>query len=157
MRYSTRLSDAVHIMCYIALNQSADLSSAAIANSICTNPACVRQLMMKLRAADLMSSVHGHAKPSLTREPDKISLLEIYKAVEGDKPLLHLDTHINPLCDVGVNVQFALRHYYDRVQQSAEAEMDAIHLSDIIEKYNELLQNHSAIPDLAAQFLNTEE
>lgn len=56
-------------------------------------------------------STTGHPKPELAREPETISLLDIYKAVEGDKPLLHLDTHTNPECGIGVNIQLALQSF----------------------------------------------
>ena len=36
-----------------------------------------------------MTSVAGHAHPSLSKPADQITLLDIYKAVEGEKPLLH--------------------------------------------------------------------
>ena len=63
-----------------------------------TNPAYVRQLMSAMRKGGLLLSVKGHPKPALAREPARISLLDIYRAVEGDKPLLHQDTHTNPAC-----------------------------------------------------------
>ena len=47
MKYSTKLSDAVHIMAFIAIHQEYDLSSAVIADSIQTNPAFVRQIIKK--------------------------------------------------------------------------------------------------------------
>ena len=111
------------------------LSSTAIAASIQTNPAFVRQIMMKLRKAKLISSVTGHAKPILAKLPERITLFDIYKAVEGDKPLLHLDTHTNPECGVGVNIQFALHDYYQEVQEAAEKRMKEINLQDIIDSY----------------------
>lgn len=77
-------------------------------------------------------STTGHPKPELAREPETISLLDIYKAVEGDKPLLHLDTHTNPECGIGVNIQLALQSFYDKVQKDAENSMAGISLSDII-------------------------
>ena len=135
MKYSTKLSDAVHIMALIAINQDMDLSSSAIAASVKTNPAFVRQLMMKLKKAGLMSSVTGHAKPALAKPAEKITLLDIYKAVEGDKPLLHLDTHTNPDCGVGMNIQFALQDYYHEIQQTAEEKMKQISLQDIVDAY----------------------
>lgn len=135
MKYSTKLSDAVHIMAFIVVNPAADLSSRAIAESIRTNPAYVRQLMMKLKKSGLLSGTRGKAKPELMREPEKISLLDIYRAIEGSKQLLHLDTHTNPECDAGVNIQLSLQMYYNRVQRIAEAEMARITLEDIIGEY----------------------
>ena len=103
MKYSTRLSDAVHILAFIALYPDCDLTSNKLAESIQTNPAYVRQLMSALRKGGLLVSVKGHPRPALAREPEKITLLDVYRAVEGNKPLLHQDIHTNPACGVGVN------------------------------------------------------
>ena len=141
MKYSTQLSDAVHIMVFIAINPDSDLSSNAIATSIQTNPSFVRQIMMKLRKAELMTSVTGHAKPSLSKDAYQITLYDIYKAVEGEKPLLHLDTHTNPECGVGVNIQLALQDYYDEIQKTVEMKMKGISLQDIIDSYHGRVKN----------------
>ena len=135
MKYSTKLSDTVHVMVLIAINQEKSLSSASIAESIHTNPGFVRQLMLKLKKAELMTSVAGHARPSLSKPADQITLLDIYKAVEGDKPLLHLDTHTNPECGVGINIQLSLQGFYNEIQKAAEEKMNTITLQDIIDIY----------------------
>ena len=51
MKYSTKLSDTVHVMVLIAINKEKSLSSASIAESVHTNPGFVRQLMLKLKKA----------------------------------------------------------------------------------------------------------
>ena len=71
----------------------------------------------------------------------QITLLDIYKAVEGDKPLLHLDTHTNPDCGVGMNIQLALQDYYHEIQQAAEKKMKQVSLQDIINSYKEKIDN----------------
>ena len=131
MKYSTKVSDAVHILLFIYFNPGQGLSSAAIAKSICTNPSSVRQLMAAMKREGLLNCMQGVAAPELARPIEEISLLDVYRAMEGRKPLLHLDTHTNPDCGVGVNIQHALQDCYDRVQFSAEAEMARIHLSDV--------------------------
>ena len=135
MKYSTKLSDTVHVMVLIAINQEKSLSSASIAESVHTNPGFVRQLMLKLKKAGLMTSVAGHARPSLSKPADQITLLDIYKAVEGEKPLLHLDTHTNPDCGIGINIQLSLQGFYDEIQKTAEGKMNTITLQDIINTY----------------------
>ena len=80
MKYSTKLSDAVHIMIFIHLNPNMDLSSQAIAKSLKSNPSFVRQILMKLRTAGLVQSVRGRPRPKLARDPGAISLLEIRAA-----------------------------------------------------------------------------
>ena len=135
MKFSTRLSDAVHILLFIYLNQETRLSSDQIAKSICTNPSYVRRQMAEMKEAGLIRSMRGQANPMLQRSPDSITLLDVYRAVEDQKPLLHLDTHTNPECGVGVNIQLALQEHYDRIQEIAEKAMGETSLQDILDTY----------------------
>ena len=141
MKYPTRLSDAVHILAFIALYQDCDLTSNKLAESVQTNPAYVRQLMSALRKGGLLVSVKGHPRPALAREPEKITLLDAYRAVEGNKPLLHQDIHTNPDCGVGVNIQLVLRDCYDLVQARAEETMRSITLQEILDHYTEKISH----------------
>ena len=152
MKYSTKLSDTVHVMVLIAINQEKSLSSASIAESVHTNPGFVRQLMLKLKKAELMTSVAGHARPSLSKPADQITLLDIYKAVEGEKPLLHLDTHIdthtNPDCGVGINIQLSLQGFYNEIQKTAEEKMNTITLQDILNTYYQRTSMHNDLQNI---------
>lgn len=141
MRYSTKLSDAVHLLILIHLHADQNVSSKDIAKSVKTNPSYVRQLMAALKSAGILHNTRGVARPSLTRAPDQINLYDVYQAVEGDKPLLHLDTHTNPECGVGVNIQFALRDYYDEIQKSINKELKKITLEMIIKGYYARIDN----------------
>lgn len=143
MKYSTRLSDAVHILVFIRQSDSTTVSSADIAVSIKTNPSYVRQIMAKLKAAGLLNGSRGQATPKLAKNPKEITLLDICKAVEKDKPLLHLDTHTNPECGVGVNIQLALADYYEQVQKDAEISMQRITLQNVIDSYLQRISNLS--------------
>ena len=141
MKYSTKLSDAVHILILIHLNADQNVSSKDIAKSVKTNPSYVRQLMSALKSAGILFNTRGVARPSLTREPNQINLYDVYQAVEGDKLLLHLDTHTNPECGVGVNIQFALQDYYDEIQKSINKELKKITLEMIIKGYYARIDN----------------
>lgn len=140
MKYPTKLSDAAHILAFIALHPDRALTSEKIAESIKTNAAYVRQLMSALRRAGLLVSVKGHPKPALARPAEEITLLDLYRAVEGGKPLLHQDTHTNPECGVGVNIQLALRDCYDAVQQKAAEAMAEITLRNVLDLYHARLR-----------------
>lgn len=136
MKYSTRLSDAVHLLVFIHFYDGQNITSKAIAESIKTNPSYVRQLMAALKSAGILLSTRGIARPSLSRVPEQISLYDIYQAVEGSKPLLHLDTHTNPECGVGVNIQLALQDYYDEIQEEINAKLKDITLRMVIGRYH---------------------
>lgn len=137
MAYSTKLSDALHVLVFIHEQQGADLTSDAIAKSLAGNASTVRQMMGKLRRAGLITSVAGHARPELAQSPERITMLDVYRAVEGDRPLLHLDTHTNPACGVGVNVQLVIGERFADIQHAAERAMASVSLADIIEQYRE--------------------
>lgn len=141
MKYSTRLADTLHILCLIALHEDKlSLSSQGIADSVCTNPSYVRQLMGLLRKAEIVHSVKGHPRPRLARSAAFITLFDVYRAIEGEKPLLHQDIHTNPNCGVGVNIQYVVGDCYQKIQQKAEQEMQNISLADILMQYEKRLE-----------------
>lgn len=137
MKYPTKLSDAVHILTLLALHPGAELTSGKIAESVQTNPAYVRQLMSSLRNGGLLTSVKGHPRPRLAKNPCQITLLDAYRAVEGEKPILHQDTHTNPACGVGVNIQLTLADCYQEIQAAAEQKMREITLEEIVARYHQ--------------------
>lgn len=139
MKYSTKLSDTLHILALLCLGTSQRLTSAKIAVSVKTNPAYIRQLMAALKNAGIISNTQGQANASLTRAADQVTMLDIYRAVEGDKPLLHLDVDTNPECGVGIHIQLAIADFYHEIQDVAEQKMQEITLQDIIERYYQKL------------------
>ena len=93
--------------------------------------------MSLLKKGGLISSDRGQANAALTRDAEQITMLDIYRAVEGEKPLLHQDIHTNPECGVGINIQLSIGDFYREVQDAAERKMQEITLRDIIEHYYE--------------------
>ena len=140
MKYSTKLSDTLHILAFLSLGAEERLTSARIAESVKTNPAYIRQLMSALKNAGIITNTQGQAKPSLTRPPENITMLDVYRAVEGDKPLLHMDVDTNPECGVGIHIQLSIADFYREVQQAAEEKMASITLYDILERYHKKIE-----------------
>lgn len=141
MKFSTKLSDALHILAFLSLGAGQRLTSARIAESVKTNPAYIRQLLAALKRAGLVNSVRGQATPSLTRGPEAITVRDVYRAVEGDKPLLHWDVNTNPECGVGIYVQQSIADFYGEIQTAAEEKMQQITLQDILDRYHEKLKS----------------
>lgn len=134
MKISTRFSDSIHILAFITIYKGKiPLTSNNIAGSIETSPVVVRRLMSKLRKAKLIQTVHGSADPKLARDPQEISLYDVYLAVEGDQPLFTVDHKTNPDCIVGGNIQSTLTQYYQLAEQAAAAKLAAISLRDVLD------------------------
>ena len=139
MKYSTKLSDALHILAFLSLGTSQRLTSARIAESVKTNPAYIRQLMAALKGAGIITNTRGQANPELTRRPDEITVLDVYRAVEGNKPLLHWDIDTNPDCGVGIYIQLSIADFYQEIQRSAENRMQSITLQAVLDRYHQKL------------------
>lgn len=132
MKYSYKLSDAIHLLSYLDIYKDGDLSSKAIANSIESNPSIIRQLMSDLRKAGIIETQKGKAAPILKKDPKDISLYDIYQAINMDHTLLHIDPKTNPKCIVGGNIQQSLNHFYDEIEDFAYTRMKQITLADVI-------------------------
>jgi DNA-binding IscR family transcriptional regulator len=137
MKFSHKLSDAVHLLVYIEIFPDDDLSSRAIARSIVTNPSMVRSLMMDLRKAGLLKTKQGSAEPELAKKPEEISLYDIFAAVGMDHHLLHVDEDTEQKCPVGGNIQGLLAKAYAEVEEAAFAKMREISLREIVDQIKE--------------------
>lgn len=137
MKFSHKLSDAVHLLAYIEIFPDDDLSSRAIARSIVTNPSMVRSLMMDLRKAGLLKTKQGSAEPELAKKPEEISLYDIFAAVDMDHHLLHVDEDTEQKCLVGGNIQTSLAKAYAEVEEAAFAKMREISLQEIVDQIKE--------------------
>ena len=137
MKFSHKLSDAVHLLAYIEIFPDDDLSSRAIARSIVTNPSMVRSLMMDLRKAGFLKTKQGSAEPELAKKPEEISLYDIFAAVGMEHHLLHVDEDTEQKCPVGGNIHGPLAKAYAEVEEAAFAKMREISL-------REILQNHQS-------------
>lgn len=137
MKFSHKLSDAVHLLVYIEIFPDDDLSSRAIARSIVTNPSMVRSLMMDLRKAGLLKTKQGSAEPELAKKPDEISLYDIFAAVGMEHHLLHVDEDTEQKCPVGGNIQGPLAKAYAEVEEAAFVKMREISLREIVDQIKE--------------------
>ncbi|KRL90255.1 Rrf2 family transcriptional regulator [Lactobacillus kalixensis] len=133
MKYSYKLSDAIHLLSYLEIVKDGDLSSKAIAASIESNPSIVRLLMSELRNAGIIETQRGKVAPVWKKKPKDISLYDVYQAINIDHTLLHVDPKTNPRCVVGSNIQDSLNHFYDEIEDFAYMRMKQITLADVID------------------------
>jgi len=86
MLSSSRFIVAVHAMSVLARRKGeGPVCSQAVARSVHTNPVVIRRLMCDLEKASLVRSVSGRAGGfELGREPQEITLADVYHAVEDE-------------------------------------------------------------------------
>lgn len=134
MKYSHRLSDAVHILVYLEILGSN--SSSAIADNVNSNPSLIRRLVASMVKAGILqrSGHHGEITIKLTRPAAQVSLLDIYQAVESHQEFLDVDQEFNHHHPLSRCMPEVLTAEYERVQQAAEQEMAQIKLATIVDK-----------------------
>lgn len=109
MTTSTRFAVAAHVLSVLALNRDRAMTSETLAASARTNPAVVRRLLADLARAGLATSRLGKGGgASLAKAPKKISLLEIYRAVEAPRIVAMPRNPPDASCLVGRNIGEAL-------------------------------------------------
>lgn len=133
MAKNCRFAVAVHIASLLATMEGQACTSEWIAGSVNTNPVVVRRLLSAMAKAGLVSSTRGSTGGSvLAKAPDRISLLDIHRAVdEDDEPALH-NQPPNPACPVGRNIQSVLVRVLERADAARDAVLATTKLSEVV-------------------------
>ena len=129
---NTRFAVAVHILAFLGTQDGIPASSELIAGSVNTNASLIRRLLSQLTKAGLARSQMGTGGGALlAMDAGKITLLEVYRAVDeqGDVFAIHQDP--NPKCMVGRNIQAVLRVRIDEAERALQAELARTTIADI--------------------------
>ncbi|TCP29491.1 BadM/Rrf2 family transcriptional regulator [Scopulibacillus darangshiensis] len=131
---NNRLAVSIHILSLAALNPRDQLTSEFIAGSVQTNSVVIRRLTSELKKAGLLTSQPGIPGIKLTRSPSDISLLDIYKAIQGYREsVFSIHQNPNPDCEVGANIQSTLDATFHKVQETIEEELANQTLQNILD------------------------
>lgn len=134
MRFSSRLPVATHILlCIALLGDEHKTTSTFLAGSVGVNPVIVRNVLGQLKAAGLVTVEPGVGGATLTRDPGKITLLDVFRAVEEHESLFRFHDNPNPECPVGRNVHAVLGKSLAAVDDAMEAQLAATTLADLMD------------------------
>jgi Rrf2 family protein len=132
MTRATRFSVAVHTLALIEHAAGTRLSSEAIAQSVGTNASFVRRVLAMLGHAKLVKSSAGVAGARLARAPARITLLDIYRAVDmEDEHRLRIHEDPDRCCVIGRHIQSALDTAIGPAEQAFEAQLERRTLADV--------------------------
>lgn len=136
MLINARFTEAIHILCLIAIKDSNLPTSDKLANSINTNPVVVRRIFKLLKTAGLVEIKRGVGGCSLLKHPTKITLKDVYYAVEDKekRKLFRFHQNTNEKCVVGSNIEDALSPMFNSAQQKMEDELNQTTIYDIVQK-----------------------
>jgi Rrf2 family protein len=135
MSANSRLSLAVHTLALMARPIYRDdfTTSERIAYSVNTNPVILRGLLGMMEKHHLVNVQRGsNAGWKLAREPEEITLLDVYHAVKPD-PLFALHhTQPNQQCIIGCGISSALEGVYADLQSTLDQELARTTIADIL-------------------------
>lgn len=133
---STRFSIAVHILSLIAVSPQ-DCTGDFIASSVNTNPVIIRRIMGMLKKAGLVDVRPGVGGATLLKDPDELTLLDVYRAVDviEDGQLFGFHGDPNPQCPVGRNIESALRSEMVAAQRAMEQRLAQVSLRQLTAKF----------------------
>lgn len=133
MQISSRFTMAIHMFVCMDAFSDQKMTSDFMAASIGTNPVIIRKLLQQLKAAGLVEVSRGTGGVTITRPLDKITFLDIYKAVEcaPDEQLFHFHDNPNPKCPVGKNIHRVLDDRLLQVQRAMEEKLSEMTLADV--------------------------
>ncbi|UUZ84134.1 Rrf2 family transcriptional regulator [Paenibacillus sp. P26] len=139
MAVVSRYSVALHILIWIAeMTKDKDefVASDRIAASVNTSPVFIRRILGSLGKARLVIVQHGGtgAGWKLARNPDCITMLDVYEAVV-QKPLfeLHHSTP-NSKCIIGKGIQHALNPLYGSAEDAMKQQLAQVTIADLLKE-----------------------
>ncbi|MFC5201581.1 MULTISPECIES: Rrf2 family transcriptional regulator [Streptomyces] len=136
MSANSRLTVAVHVLTWMVLDRQGGnevATSERIASSVNTNPVVIRRCLGDLRKAGLVEARRGTGAGWLvTREPETVTLLDVYEALdEGGVFGMH-NSEPNQSCPVGFGIRPTLRHVYDGVEDTMRKQLAGTTIADVL-------------------------
>jgi Rrf2 family protein len=132
---NTRLAVATHILAFLRTQNGRSATSELIASSVNTNPALIRRHLAQLAKSGLTTSQMGSGGGALLARPaEMITLLDVYRAVEGNQKIIPVHEWPNPLCPVGRQIQSVLVDHVSAVEKAMMDELSKITIANVADE-----------------------
>jgi Rrf2 family protein len=147
---NSRFTVAVHLLSLLAAGSKkfpgVPITSEVAAESVNTNPVVVRRIMGNLRKAGLVTSQPGpNGGWFLEREPESVTLREVYRAVQDEQLFSMHHSKPNSQCMVGGYIQEALQGYFHEAEAAMEAKLDQKTIADVLTKVRDCAHRQGRI------------
>lgn len=130
---NTHFSIAVHILVFLAEQEGAPVTSTAVAGSVGTNPSFVRRILAQLGRAGLTTGTEGAGGGTvLARFPERITLRDVYHAVDETRELVPMHPSPHPQCKIGRNIKGVLGATVQQVESTVDAQLDRTTIADLL-------------------------
>jgi Rrf2 family protein len=128
---SARFAMAVHVLARLA-HDGGGLSSEALADSVNTEAAFLRRVLRSLREAGLLSASEGKGGGYRLRRPARrITLAEVYSALEPNGPLAQSPSEPSARCPIGAGMRSSFAKVAGRARKSLLDELGRETVADV--------------------------
>lgn len=139
MSNSSRFTVATHVLGLLALLRDGPVTSEYIARSVNTNPVVIRRILGVLGKAGLVETHPGAGGGStLAVDPASITLLEIYRLMEGGGIFPMHSQAPSDECVCGRHIQTVLSEVFAEAQNAMEAVLAGVTVESIALQIEEL-------------------
>lgn len=139
MQISMKCSIAVHCLIFIHEAQGeVRVTSTLLAKSTGCNPVVIRYILSALKKAGIITVERGKGGAKLCKEPSKITLYQIYSALEpkGLSSLIGIHACQGISCPVAQNIHRVLEKPYQKIEESVKNTMEEITLESMILEFH---------------------
>jgi Rrf2 family protein len=135
---SVQFTVAAHIMAALGYHHGEGISSATLADSVNADPTFVRKSLSKLSKAGLVETKRGQSGASvLARPPQKITLLDIYRASAAPPAFTIHSYPVEKTCPVSCNLKECMSGVLSQAQYSFERSLAKITLAELVDQIRE--------------------
>jgi Rrf2 family protein len=128
-----QFSVAVHMMTALGFHHGEGVHSRMLAASVKTDPSFVRRSLSKLVKAGLVVATRGkHGSCRLARSPEKITLLDIYRACGAPSTLAVHTYPVEDACPISAHIKPCLSGLLEEFQSNFERTLAKKTLADVI-------------------------
>ena len=122
-------------MTALAFSPEEVIGSQTLAASVNTNPVVVRRLLLALRRARLIETFTGrHGGARLRKQPNRISLVDIYDAVERRPVIPVNERKALKQCHVSCNMKRIMSGVAESTEQAVRRHLSRITLAQLVRK-----------------------
>ena len=133
MTANSRMASAVHIMSFVAYAGDEGTTSEAIAKSLQTNPVVVRKILKLLEREGLVALRQGrHGGVGLRRPASRITLGQIYKAVESETGVFAMRGQVHEGCAVACAMKRRLGPIFNAANDAVEQALSKTSLAELV-------------------------
>lgn len=146
MQISMKCSVAVHCLIFIYEAKGiTKVTSNLLAESTGSNPVVIRSILSALKKAGIITVRRGTGGAELCTDPSKITLYQIYSALEpnGVTSMIGIHPCQERPCPVAKNIRKVLERPYRKIEITVQKTMESITLQSMIDDFHGIVQQSS--------------